>query len=166
MEKVIFSIDFENNPHRMNIFKNYIAENHHRMNGNVVDMIGCYKGKREHCFICRLDDFDQLIRGSAFIAGQESILLVASGNKMEVGLEYLKPPVGFDDWKVVDLGCMHEVCREEAMQAENWSYRPDLDVYWIAKKGNPDDSYRKSVAKFRDKQDPHLVNAVAALAAE
>lgn len=88
-------------------------------------------------------------------------MLVASGNKMEVGLEYLN-----GKRKIVDLGCMHEVCREEAMQADAWTYRPDMGVFWIAKKGNPDDSYRKSVAKYRNKADPHLVNAVAALAAE
>lgn len=161
MEKVIFSIDFENNPLRMNVFKNYYASIADQMQGNIVDMLGCYKGKREHCFICRLDDFDAYFRTSVYLRGQESIMLVASGNKMEVGLEYLD-----GKRKSVDLGCMHEVCREEAMQADAWTYRPDMDVFWIAKKGNPDDSYRKSVAKYRNKADPHLVNAVAALAAE
>lgn len=143
MEKVIFSIDFENNPLRMNVFKNYCAEIADRMQGHVLDMIGCYNGKREHSFICRMDDFDEFFRGSIFLAGQESIMTVASGNKMEVGLEYLA------DGRIVDLGCMHEVCEEEAMQASAWSYRPDLKTYWIAKRGNPDDSYAKSVAKYR-----------------
>lgn len=163
MEKVIFSIDFENNPHKLNIFMNRIAEAEAfgQLEGHILPMLGKYKGKTEHCFICRRDDFDKHIRGSEYIKGQESIMMVASGNKMEVRLEYLdqrSPPVG--------LGCMHEVCREEAMQADAWTYRPDMDVFWIAKKGNPDDSYRKSVAKYRNKADPHLVNAVSALAAE
>lgn len=151
MEKVIFSIDFENNPLRMNVFKNYVAEHSHMMNGHVLDMIGSYEGKREHCFICRLDDFDQLFRNSAYLAGQESVLLVASGNKMEVGIEYLKDVSRYrTKGKVIDLGCMHEVCEEEAKQSPSWTYRPDLKSYWIAKRGNPDDSYAKSVAMFRD----------------
>ena len=143
MPYVIFTIDFENNPHRMNIFMNFIAEKAPDMAGNVLPMIGCYKGKREHSFICREDDFNEFIRNTAFMRGQESILIVASGNKMEAVLEYLS------DGRIVGLGCMHEVCKEEAMQAEAWTYRPDLDVYWIAKEGNPDDSYERSVAEFR-----------------
>lgn len=153
MEKVIFSIDFENNPLRMNVFKNYCASIADQMQGNIVDMLGCYKGKREHCFICRLDDFDAYFRTSVYLRGQESIMLVASGNKMEVGLEYLTPYGDSRSNHVQDLGCMHEVCREEAMQADAWTYRPDMDVFWIAKKGNPDDSYAKSVKKYRKPLD-------------
>lgn len=161
MEKVIFSIDFENNPHKLNIFMNRIAEAEAfgQLEGHILPMLGKYKGKTEHCFICRRDDFDKHIRGSEYIKGQESIMTVASGNKMEVGLEYLA------DGRIVDLGCMHEGCKEEAMQADSWTYRPDMDVYWIAKKGNPDDSYWRSVAKYR-KPPEHLLNAAAALAAE
>ena len=145
MDSVIFTIDFENNPLRMNVFMNRIAEAKAfgQLRGDILPMLGKYNGKAEHCFICTLEDFDNHIRGSEYIKRQESILLVASGNKMEVGLEYLATG------RVVDLGCMHEVCPEEAAQAPAWSYRPDMGVYWIAKKGNPDDSYARSVKKYR-----------------
>jgi len=143
MSYVIFTIDFEHNPHRQNIFMNYLAERASEMVGNVIPMLGSYKGVAENSFICRKDDFDKHLRWSVFLSGQESILHVASGNKMEATLEYLA------DGSMVPLGCMHQVCKEEAMQAEAYSYRPDLDIYWIAKQGNPDNSYADSVAKYR-----------------
>lgn len=142
----IFTIDFENNPFRMNVFMNYVSSLVNDLKGNVLPMVGCYKGKKEHCFICRTDDFNHHFRHSAYIAGQESILHVAGGNKMETVLEYLDgttPSKG--------LGCMHAVCREEAMEADNWTYCPQRKAYWIAKVGNPDNSLKESREKYADK---------------
>lgn len=156
MSYVIFTIDFENNPHRMNIFQNYIAEEKRagRMQGNCIPMLGKYKGQKEHCFIIGKDDYLRCISGTRYIEGQESILHVASGNKMEVHIEYLA------DGRTEGLGCMHSVCREEALQAEAYSHRPDLNRYWIAKPGNPDNSYRESVARFRvPATDEHMMAA-------
>jgi hypothetical protein len=145
MSYVIFTIDFEHDPQRMNVFMNYIADCQREgtMQGNCLPMLGCYKGKRENSFIIDRDDYLRCISDTRFMAGQESILHVASGNKMEVHIEYLA------DGRVEFLGSMHQVCREEAEQAEAWTYRPDMKCYWIAKKGNPDNSYSESVARYR-----------------
>lgn len=140
----LFTIDFENNPFRMNIFNNFIAEKRSEMQGNVVPLIGCYKGQRENSFICRTDDFNDFIRDTAFMAGQESVIHVASGNKMESRLEYLDGTTPGEN-----LGCMHSVCREEALASEAWTHNPLTGDYWIAKQGNPDNSYRNSVAQYR-----------------
>lgn len=126
----IFSIDFENNPLRLSIFKAFLAEC--AMRGAVVPIIGSYKGQTEHSFLCRRDDFEAYIRGTAFMQGQESVLHVASGNKMETTLEYL------DGRPSEFLGCMQQVTYEEAMTHDSWSYRPDINIYWVAKPGNPD----------------------------
>lgn len=149
MSFIIFTIDFENNPYRMNLFMNYLAERKRRMQGNVIPMIGCYKGKREHSFICLRDDYFDHIKDTGFMKGQESILHVSSGNKQECCLEYIcdeLPPRATA--RRVAMGSMHEVCAEEAAQAEAWTYRPDIDKYWIARKGNPDGSLQISRAKY------------------
>lgn len=138
---VLFTVDFENNPLRMNVFNNMLADL--PSVGRFMPMIGKYNGKAEHSFICRTEDFDEFIRDTGWIAGQESILHVAQGNKMECWLEY------FDDREDVSLGCMHQVCAEEAAQAEAYTYSPSLNCYWIAKEGNPDGSYSRSVNQYR-----------------
>lgn len=144
MSYTIFSINAENNPLRLNVFMNYLAAipRGERM-GEFIPMIGAYKGIVEHSFICVTQDFDTHIRDTIFVDGQESVLHVASGNKMEATLEYL------EDGRVEALGCMHEVCREEAAQAEAWTYRPDMGCYWIAKQGNPDNALQRSMAEFQ-----------------
>lgn len=134
MSFVIFAIDFENNPLRMNVFKGYLAylTMRKRLTGNVLQMVGSYKGTLEHCFICNVEDFEECFRGTVYIKGQESILHVASGNKMEARLEYLA------DGRIEALGSMHQVSKAEAMAEMSWMYRADMDAYWVARKGNPD----------------------------
>ena len=130
----LFTIDFEHNPLRMNVFNNFLRQCEKTSDGNFVPIIGCYKGKLENAFICTQSDFNRFIRGTVYIVGQESVLHIASGNKQEAHLEYLA------DGRRESLGSMHQVTREEAMASDGWTYRPDLDIYWVAKKGNPDHS--------------------------
>lgn len=139
----IFTVDMEHNPLRMNVFMNHIAEVQKTSAGNILPAIGKYEGKLEHCFMCRRDDFDRFFRGTEYLKGQESVLHVASGNKMEAHLEYLA------DGRRESIGCMHEVCAKEAPASPGFIFRPDLGQYWVAKEGNPDNSLRESVEKFR-----------------
>lgn len=158
MPTVIFTIDFEHNPHRMNVFMNYIADEQRagRIKGNVIPMLGSYKGVQEHSFIIDRDDYLASISGTRFMAGQETVLHVADGNKMECDIEYLA------DGRIEHLGCLHQVCKEEAMQSDAWTFRPDMNCYWIAKHGNPDNSYRESVARYRFPATDEQIEAVAA----
>lgn len=145
MSYVIFSIDFENNPVQMNLFHNFLADCRLDSVGEFVPMIGSYKGQKEHSFICRREDFDTYLRDTRWVEKQESILHVASGNKMEATLEYIDGSGRADE----PLGCMHQVCREEAYASEAYTYSPSLNAYWIAKQGNPDGSYRRSIQQYR-----------------
>ncbi len=127
MPAIIFSIDSESNPVNYFAFLGYIAPR-----APCVAAIGCYKGQTEKAFIMDSADFDKHVKDSGFVDGQESFLYVASGNKMESVLFY--PASG----KRVAIGCMRAVAPEIALASEAWTYRPDLGVYWIARKGNPD----------------------------
>lgn len=135
----IFCIDFEQNPLRMNVFMNWMQD----QGIGYKPIIGCYNYGRENAFIVLRDDFEKHIRNHRSIRGQESFLHISGGNKMEAVLEWA------DNGQLEGLGCLHEVCEEEAMMAPHWSYRPDMKTYWIAKKGNPDKSLAESKAKFQ-----------------
>ena len=147
MSYVIFSIDNEHNPHSMQAFLNSIADIRcSYATSNLIPCVGSYKGQKENAFMWSLADFNDHIRGSVWVAQQESILHVASGNKMEADLEYLQTNrlLAFEF-----IGCMHHVCKEEALASEAYTYRPDLNMYWVAKHGNPDGSYRRSKENFQ-----------------
>lgn len=144
---VIFSIDHVHTFAQWKRFESFIntatADGH--IKGNVIRCVGKYAGVKEDCWIVSKDDFDRVIRGSFYMIGQESILHVASGNKMECWLEYLNDDSRADE----PLGHMHAVCEEEARVSDAFTYRPDLGNYYVAKQGNPDNSYAESVAKYR-----------------
>lgn len=143
MSYVIFSIDRENDAFAMNAFKNYIADIQRKVVvSNLIPLIGSYKGTLENSFIWNVDDFNTHIRDTIYIKDQESILHVASGNKMEATLEFLSD--GSEEF----IGCMHVVCEAEAMSSEAWTKRLDMSTYWVAKHGNPDDSYNKSLKEY------------------
>lgn len=140
MSYALFSIDFENNPLKMNVFLNHIrALEAAGSHGHFVQAIGRYNGKAEHCFICTKTDFENHIRGSVFIAGQESVLWIASGNKAEAHLEYFE--TSHAAGMLVGMGSMHQVSKEEAFASDGFTYRPDLGLYWVAKEGNNDKVY-------------------------
>jgi len=145
MSYVIFSIDNEDNPFAMHLFMDYIDMVRSRAKtSNLIPCVGSYRGQKENALMWSLKDFNEHIRGTIFVAQQESILHVASGNKMEAELEYLQKPT-FNFF----IGCMHQVCKEEALASEAYTYRPDLNMYWVAKHGNPDGSYRRSKEAFQ-----------------
>ncbi|MDG1314080.1 MAG: hypothetical protein P8P29_00975 [Flavobacteriaceae bacterium] len=147
MSYVIFSIDNEYNPHSTDIFRRYIRMvQDGAKTSNLIPCVGSYKGKKENAFMWSLQDFNEHVRGSVFVAQQESILHVASGNKMEADLEYLQPDAPLE---AEFIGCMHHVCKEEALASEAYTYRPYLNMYWVAKHGNPDGSYRRSKETFQ-----------------
>lgn len=152
MTFVIFSFDNATDPHTANKFANYCAEMQGDMQGFVLPVLGKYNGNLERGAICRSDDFEAFFRGSHFLTNQESILHVAKGNKMEAHLEYLEGSKSAQPGTRTSLGCMHVVCAEEALASDAWTYRPDLDMYWVAKTGNPDNSLKDSMARMQQQK--------------
>ena len=136
----IFSIDGADNPFNLNIFNSHVV---YKASSRVAIRIGCCRGKKELSFICHKDVFEEHIRDTVYIAKQESILWVASGNKQEAHLEYLA------DGRIEPIGSMHSVCEEEAIQHAAWTHDPSTGNYWVAKQGNNDGSYRRSCEQYK-----------------
>lgn len=128
----IFSIDNWHNPATLNRFLNHFLH-HPERRDNLQPVIGVYKGAAEIAFIASPEDFAAIVAGSDWIKGQESVLRVAMGNKMECHLEFAD---GRDD---VPMGHMCEVTEKEAKANGDFTYLPSIGTYYIAADRNPDD---------------------------
>jgi hypothetical protein len=126
---VIFSIDNVTNVHTLAQFSHHLDMKRamQKLKGNVVLSIGSYKGMLEQSFILLREDFDLVVRDSQWIRDQESILHIEDGNAGKVygELEFLA------DGSRQYLGQVSEVPQDEAMQHDGWTYRPDLNKYFI-----------------------------------
>lgn len=118
--------------------------------GNLVICEGSWEGINERSYIVNRHDFE-LIKAGGWVDEQVCVLSVSSCNKQYAALEY---PCG----KLEPVGSMHSVTKEEALASVGYTYRPDLNVYWVAKEGNPDNAYRES----RERRDAGWYDKTAA----
>jgi hypothetical protein len=102
-----------------------------KLDGNVVQCIGSYKGALEVSFIMLTSDFETYVKPYGFVDNQESVLRVSECNKQYADLE-------FSDGSRKNVGSLRDVTKEEALAQEAWTYRPDTQQYWITVEGNPD----------------------------
>ena len=141
-EYVIFAIDNDGDLHTNAKFLRYVDERvaMQKMKGKMKLCIGSYKGKLERSYIVRWDDFMEHIADSGYVDKQESILILRDGY---YGVTYatLKfnsayntdwpaefPNVGSND---LFLGVFKSIPANEALYEEAWTYRPDLDTYYV-----------------------------------
>jgi hypothetical protein len=126
---VIFSVDNVHDVRTLAQFSHHLDMKRAMMKlkGRVALAIGSYKGVMEQSFILLRDDFDAVVRGTDWIKGQESVLHVEDGHRGVVygALEYLSTG------STEHIGVVREVSQSEAMQHDGWTYRPDLNKYWI-----------------------------------
>ena len=126
---VIFSIDNVHDVHTLAQFLHHLDMKRamQKLKGKPVLCIGSYKGQMEQSFILLRDDFDLVVRGSQWIKEQESILHVEDGMYGVVygALEYLASGT------TEHIGTLKEVDQREAVCHAGWTYRPDLNIYWI-----------------------------------
>jgi len=125
MHYVIFSV--ENDLHTRAKFLRHIDTQRAMgyLKGNMVMCIGAYKGVLEDSFILCVEDFDKFVRNSVYLYNQESVLHVR-GKRMHCEFEYLSG--GCDGG-----GQLVQVTAQEAFKSDGWTYRPDMNTYWIIK---------------------------------
>ena len=141
-EYVIFAIDNDDNVHINAKFLRYVDERQvmGKMKGKMKLCIGSYKGKLERSYIMRWDDFMEHIAESGYVDKQESILILRDGyyGKVYATLKFNSaynsdwpaefPNVGYDD---LFLGEFKSIPAHQAQYEEAWTYRPDLDLYYV-----------------------------------
>jgi len=141
-EYVIFAIDNDDNVHTNAKFLRYVDEREvmGKTKGKMKLCIGSYKGKLERSYIMRWDDFMEHIAESGYVDKQESILILRDGyyGKVYATLKFNSAynsdwpaeftNVGYDD---LFLGEFKSIPAHEAQYEEAWTYRPDLDQYYV-----------------------------------
>ena len=103
----------------------------HFFNENQIgfkQLIGSYKGTMEDSYIIN-KKYLKAIERAGFLYAEESILLLGEDlgkNRRRATLHFMnafKPDQ--------DIGILRAVVKDEALAQDNWSYRPDLDTYFI-----------------------------------
>ena len=129
MNYVIFSIDNVHDLHTLAKFLHSMDVHRamQRTTGEMKICIGAYKGVLETSFIMTEHDFGAFVEASEYVQHQESVLLVEDGHHGETyaSLHYLSG--GVRDGEHVSLGILKSV----ALMQDAWTYRPDLNIYWI-----------------------------------
>lgn len=133
MRYTIFSIDDVSNIRALAKFTRHVDTLNamNKLNGNVVQCIGSYKGVLEVSFIMRTDDYAKWVEPYGYTKEQESVLQVSACNKQYADLV-------FANGSRMNVGSLRDVTKEEALTQEAWTYRPDTNQYWITVEGNPD----------------------------
>lgn len=130
---VIFSIDNVTDLHTLAKFTHHmdVQRAMGRMKGEMKMCVGSYKGVMEYSFILTEHDFVHYVADSDFIRDQESVLECEDGHYGEVyaSLRYLE--YGMRGGKPEHLGILKSVDKDVALAQDAWTYRPDLNEYFI-----------------------------------
>ena len=134
MNYVIFSIDNVHDVYTLAKFTHQMDVHRvmQRMQGEMKICVGAYKGVLEQLFIMTERDFGAFVEAGDHVQNQESVLLVEDGHhgEMYASLWYLDR--GLRDGEHVSLGLLKSVDKSVALAQDAWTYRPDLNIYWIA----------------------------------
>lgn len=127
---VLFSIDNVADTHTLAKFLRHMDTQivMGKTEGLLVQCIGSYKGKLELSFILNEKDYIDHVLPLEFTKGQECVLQIVS--------DYVWMATSFDydyncprEW----LGHMKQVSKKKALKSDGFTYRPDLDAYFVIK---------------------------------
>ena len=135
-EYVIFAIDNDNDLHTNARFLRYVDELRvmQKMEGKMQLCIGSYLDKMERSYIMSFNDFVDWIEKSGYVDEQESVLLLRDGyyGKVYATLKYNNNGYDMEDGTGdLFLGVLRAVDKDHAMASYGWTYRPDLDQYYV-----------------------------------
>lgn len=134
MKYTIFSIDNPNDWHTMAKFMRHVDSLRalSKLKGEVIQCVGMWEGRLEPSFLCRTDDFEDHVRSKGWCDNQEAVLQVSECNKQYAQFLWLE--TGHTEF----AGSLKSVSKDTALKENGFTYRPDLDTYWVLVSGNPD----------------------------
>lgn len=109
-----------------------------QIENNVITARGSWGGETEASFIMNSLDFLRAVEGTKYVVGQECIMEISECNKRYADIVHLDEEGMRLEISRFSVGCLKSVSREEAEANGDYTYRPDMDTYWIAQHGNPD----------------------------
>lgn len=124
----IFSVDNVDELRSLRKFTKYIDQLKamNKLQGDPKLCFGMYKGVMEQSFIMTLQDFLWYVRTTPWFQGQEAYMVVDEGHK---GVMYASMVSKSDQW--TPLGRLIEVTQQTAFEKSGWTYRPDMNTFWI-----------------------------------
>lgn len=128
MDYIIFSIDNWYDIHTLAKFTRHVdtLRSMGKLKGAVTPLISSYEDKPEISFICTVEDFDTHIDGAGYMINQESYMYVSSDKHMTA-------KVVDKHFETLKSGRLSAVNALTASDEASWSYRPDLNQYYILK---------------------------------
>jgi hypothetical protein len=124
---VIFSID-DQSIHGLKKFLKYLDDLSAmgKFKGKPIICTGSYLGKIEVSFITLEEDYLTKIKGYGFTDKQESVMVVYTDHKNRMTGKLL-----YANGEVMSLGEVKGVTKEKAMTKDSWTYRGDVNKYWV-----------------------------------
>jgi hypothetical protein len=98
-----------------------------KLQGDFVLSFGMWKGVMEQSFLMCEEDFYQYVWDSDWVEDQEAFLIVEVGPKGNQSAYLLDSDRASAEY----MGELKEVSFKEAAKHDGWTYRPDLNLYWI-----------------------------------
>ena len=96
--------------------------------GNLIQCLGKWNNEPQETSFCALShDFDLMhSHHPQYFRKQSAVLRVSENNNQEAFIEWLYRPC-----TVERLGVLRAVDQQTALKHQGWTYRPDLNQYWI-----------------------------------
>jgi hypothetical protein len=135
-EYVVFAIDNDNDLHTNARFLRYVDELRamQKMDGTMQLCIGSYLGQMERSYIVSFNDFIEHIMDSGYVDKQESVMVLRDGyyGKVYATLKFNNHGYDMEDGRGdMFLGILKAVDKDDAMAEYGWTYRPDLNQYYV-----------------------------------
>jgi hypothetical protein len=135
-EYVVFAIDNDNDLHTNARFLRYVDELRamSKMDGTMQLCIGSYLGQMERSYIVTFSDFIEHIMDSGYVDKQESVMVLRDGyyGKVYATLKFNNYGYDMEDGRGdMLLGILKAVDKDDALAEYGWTYRPDLNQYYV-----------------------------------
>lgn len=138
MTAVIFTPDNQG-PYALALLRSLFI-GHPQRTGHLIPVIGAYNGKAEFGFIANYADFINIIMDGGFVGEQESVLTVTACNKQYATLWFNDGQGKFftRESGTKALGSLKQVSKTVALDNSAWTFRPDINAWFITAHDNPD----------------------------
>lgn len=124
---VIFSIDPKDMYETMKFYRHACdLKAGGKMVGKIIPCIGGYEGQLEQSFAVAEADFFRHFFQSPFCLKQKTFMSVLTSGKHQIAQ--------IEDWQteeVLTKGRLEEVTMKKAFKSKGFTYRPDMNAYWV-----------------------------------
>ena len=126
MSYVLFSIDNATDTHTLAKFLRHFDTQvaMGKTKGYLVQCIGSYEGRLELSFICNRKDYVDYVAPFGAVNNQDCVIEIQGDDCYLTDNDLIFPSY---------MGTMKQVTKKKAMRSDGWTYRPDLNAYFVIK---------------------------------